>query len=97
MEDNVLLLSLSLISKGCKILGNKRCSVLIDVRVGNLKHVFRLFQCFSDSSDHAESYTIYKYTHMRVHIPPTQTITWVGWAEIERDRDSKEMEIKIER
>lgn len=71
----------------------------MDVGVGNLKHVFRLFQCFSDSSDHAEPYTIHKYTDMRVHIPPppTQTLTQAGQAETEGDRDSKEMEIKIER
>lgn len=89
MEDNVILLSFIVISEGCKILGNKRCSVLIDVCVGNLKQVFRLFQCVSDSSERAESYTIYKYTHMRVHILHTQTLTWAGGAETERDRDSK--------
>lgn len=69
----------------------------MDVGVGNLKLVFRLFRCFSDSSDHAESYTIHKYTDLRVHIPHTQTLTQAGEAETEGDRDSKEMEIESER
>lgn len=43
LEDNVILLSLLLISKGCRILGNKHCSLLTDVCGRNLKYVFRSF------------------------------------------------------